>query len=482
MPTRNLSGFTQIIGLTSFLLAAANARPQALKDVSVPAIPPHPGYRNTRVNQDLNVYAKSIGGVAVDPTDPRNTVVYDNDNRRGPLFTNDFFHVTGDDGIRWADDADPLAIVAVSDEDSGPALTQRSVGTGFDSTGHTFNALAIQNGLDYYNDTTVAVSIGMDHGNYVNDLPSVVATNVCGIQDYGCSETLRTQGVAVDNSAAATNGTVYVFYNVICDVYTPQCEDTIAGSSTIFRVAQSPAWNQPFGPPQIWSLPPAPGKTLYGGQAAGGSLVIDAHGTPYLFFADMSNSPKIDLWQSTNGKVAAVPAVEFADAGLGNAKWTFPEDKQFQCAEHAGVAYCAFAATQAGTAPAASTPSVFLAAIDLADGKARLTRVNNDPFSGGKDHFNPSVAVTPNGYLYVGWFDNRKDPARVKVNYYVAKSIDGGRTFVDQRAVNDVAFDPTIGGAGPSGSIVATARNTVKAFWTDTRDGATQQIWSEEVE
>lgn len=447
-------------------------------------IPPHPGYKNTRVNQDQNIYPKSVAGATIDPTDGRNLVVLDNDNRLGDLFLHDFYHVTSDDGIYWTDGIGPGATVDFSSYDSGLALSQSSKGIAFDSFGHTFTAVAVLNGRDYADESSVAVSTGVQHGAYSTGL-TVIDTNVCGINvchgDTESGDVPNTQGVSVDNSATATSGSIYVFYSVVCSAYATSCEGTIAPGAAVMKVAVSPGYGKPFAAPQIWSQPIAAGQSLYGSEAGAGSMAVDIHGTAYLFFSDTTHLPKTDLWQSTNGTTKAAPFVEFVDAGLNNPKWKFMEDKQFQCAEYNGTGYCAFAATQVGTATAAATPSIFMAAINLADGRAKLSRVNSDSFTGGKDHFNPSVAITPGGDIYVGWFDNRKDPSNVKVDYFVGKSVDGGKTFPGQHAVNDVSFDPTIGVVGPSGAMVAKPQGGVKAFWADTRDGATQQIWSEDV-
>ena len=86
----------------------------------------------------------------------------------------------------------------------------------------------------------------------------------------------------------------------------------------------------------------------------------------------------------------------------------------------------------------------------------------------------------------VGWYDDRNDPFNTKVDYFVGKSTDGGKTFPKQNAVNDVSFNPCIGfpGCGFFGDyvqLVSGIDGVVHAAWTDTRDGASQQIWTQDI-
>jgi hypothetical protein len=112
--------------------------------------------------------------------------------------------------------------------------------------------------------------------------------------------------------------------------------------------------------------------------------------------------------------------------------------------------------------------------------------VNNDAFGGSKDHFFPWAATKTDGSVYVGWYDDRNDPFNTKVEYFVGKSTDGGKTFPTQKAVSDVSFNPCNGfpGCGFFGDytqLVAGADNVVHAQWSDTRDGASMQIFSQVV-
>ena len=84
------------------------------------------------------------------------------------------------------------------------------------------------------------------------------------------------------------------------------------------------------------------------------------------------------------------------------------------------------------------------------------------------------------------WAAARRDPFDARVDYFVGKSTDGGKTFPIQQPVNDVLFNPCTGfpGCGFFGDytqLVSGPDGTVHAAWSDTRDGASMQIWSQVV-
>lgn len=65
-------------------------------------------------------------------------------------------------------------------------------------------------------------------------------------------------------------------------------------------------------------------------------------------------------------------------------------------------------------------------------------------------------------------------------------STNGGATFTTQKAVSDTSFNPCVGfpGCGFFGDytqLVSGPDNVVRAAWSDTRDGASMQIWSQAV-
>jgi hypothetical protein len=68
-------------------------------------------------------------------------------------------------------------------------------------------------------------------------------------------------------------------------------------------------------------------------------------------------------------------------------------------------------------------------------------RVNDDPIHDGADQFLQWMAVDPtDGAVYVQFYDRREDPANRRTHVTLARSVDGGTTFVNYRW-SDEAFD-----------------------------------------
>lgn len=222
-------------------------------------------------------------------------------------------------------------------------------------------------------------------------------------------------------------------------------------------------------------------------------MVIDSRGTPHIFFDDFTDPAAVHLWESTlvgsTWIVAPNPTVGFVYNGLHNMHWSFRDFGALApgCTTRRTTAYCAFSANQVGSAKLEVTPSVYLATIDVVKGNAsQVVRVNNDAFNDQKHHFFAWAAATPGGSVYVGWYDDRRDPFSTKVDYFVGKSTDGGKTFPKQQAVNDVSFNPCIGFPncgffGDYTQLVSGPDGTVRAAWSDTRDAASMQVWSQVV-
>jgi len=130
--------------------------------------------------------------------------------------------------------------------------------------------------------------------------------------------------------------------------------------------------------------------------------------------------------------------------------------------------------------------SVYVAAVDTGAGTSSVHRVNNDPFNDNKDHFFPWATAKADGSVYVGWYDDRADSFNTKVQYFVGKSTNGGKTFPTQKAVSDTSFNPCVGfpGCGFFGDytqLVSGPDGVVHAAWSDTRDGASMQVFSQSV-
>ncbi len=454
---------------------------------------PRSFFQNVKVNQDRNPWAKAGTASAVDPSQPRNWVVMSNDFRQNA--TRVFYHVSSDGGKTWTDDA----LVDGADPNLGgiPLTFQVNPGLSFDNAGNShFSALTGNQILDFNNnylnlDNEVDVVQGFARGSYTDVFPTVIDAQACSGNFTGmtsCNGAVNQPMNTTDRHGSSPNaGTNYVYYTFFCNLPTASCTD---GTATIPSLASVILESHSAGPGVPYSAP----ALVSGGLAAAqfSSMAIDAGGTAHIFFDDFSTAPVIRLWESTlvagAWTVSAQPVLQFVYNGLANPNWAFTDSGAAapQCAVHQYTAYCAFSANQVNGEKLTSMPSVYLATVNLKNGNSRFARVNNDAANEQKDHFFASAATTPDGDVYVGWYDDRKDPANINVEYFVGKSFDEGRTFPIQRAVNDVPFNPCTGfpGCGYFGDytqLAAGADGVVHAAWADTRDGASMQIWSQTV-
>ena len=446
-------------------------------------------YKNIRVNQDRNPWPKAEIGAAVDPVTGKDWVVMTNDFRFN--YDHMFFHVSTNGGTVWTDDA--MTDAELPGTGFVPGSFQSDPGVSFDRVNHSFLSTISGNLIfdftnNYLNlDTEIEVAPGFAGGTYADINPIAVDDQPCNGQLFGsaftCDAQLDKPFVTTDTTRTSTSGTTYVYYTYFC-LNAKGCSDghanNIPGNSSVILEAHSPAAGLPFTQPALVS-----GKYA---NAQFSSMVIDSAGIPHIFFDDFTTSSVRMLESTYNGttwSVASTPVATFNYTGLNNNNWSFRELGTVApgCTVHNLTAYCAFAATQIAGGLAEATPSVYVTVVDLYTHNSNVYRVNDDPFRDGKHHFFPWAAATPTGALYVGWYDDRNDPFNTKVDYFVAKSSNGGKTFPKQQAVNDVAFNPCIGfpGCGFFGDytqLVAGPDAVVHAAWTDTRDQASQQIWS----
>ncbi len=450
---------------------------------------------NVKVNQDRNPWPKAELGAAVDPTNGNNYVVMANDFREN--FDHQFYHVSTDSGQHWTDDSMTVA----SDPITGgvPFNFQSDPGVGFDSFGHSY--LSTINGNEIFDfdngylnlDTQIEAVTGYAHGTYSD----IVSINVDTVPCSGLfSGTLNCPGqldkplLTADNvKGSPHNGTVYIYYTYFCNG--APCTDgnvTIPANSSVILESHSAGAGLPFSAPALVS------GTFTNEQFS--DMVIDSHGTPHIFFDDFSastlDSTIVNMYESTLGAsgwtVNSRPVATFTYNGLNNINWAFRDNGTVApgCGISKDTAYCAFSASQIGNGTVSGTPSVYLAKVNTLNGASTISRVNNDPLLDSKDHFFPWATVTPQGNVYVGWYDNRSDPFNTKVEYWVGKSTNGGKTFPTQKAVSTASFNPCVGfpGCGFFGDyvqLVSGPDNVVHAAWSDTRDGASMQIYTQRI-
>jgi hypothetical protein len=451
------------------------------------------GGHNVKVNQDHNPWPKAEIGAAVDPVTGKNYVVMSNDFRED--WDYQFYHSSTNGGASFSDDA----MVGGFDPVTGgiPMTFQSDPGVAFDSVGHsilstiTGNLIFDFNGDGYINqDTEIEVAEGYANGTYSSSLPMVVDFQPCSgsFTTFNCPIQLDKPLITIDNVAGSPNkGTIYVYYTVFCVQPTP-CKDgsaNIPAFSSAIVEAHAPGAGLPFSAPKLVSG--------FHTQEQFSSMVIDSHGTPHIFFDDFT-LPRgvIRMFESTyNGsswKLSSGPLLSFNVFASASLNWFFRLSGTFApgCGIHGDTAYCAFSANQIVGGPLESGLSAYVAVVNTLTGATTVHRVNNDPFNDSKDHIFPWATAKSDGSVYVGFYDDRNDPFNTNVEYFVAKSTDGGKTFPTQNAVSDVAFNPCVGfpGCGFFGDytqLVSGPDGIVHAAWSDTRDGVSMQIYSQAV-
>lgn len=101
-------------------------------------------------------------------------------------------------------------------------------------------------------------------------------------------------------------------------------------------------------------------------------------------------------------------------------------------------------------------------------------RVNQDPIGGGRDQFQPALAVTPSGQLNMMWFDRRNDAGNFYIDTFFARSNDGGTSWRETR-VSRSMWDPSINPPiSSSGEFIGDYQGIVAddsvaiPFWQDT--------------
>jgi len=447
---------------------------------------------NVKVNRDRNPWPKAELGLAVDPVSGKNFVVMSNDFREN--YDHQFFHVSTNGGTSWSDDSMVIGVDPITD--FAPYNFQSDPGVAFDDKGQSYLSTIAGNLILDFNvdgvyanfDTQVEEVQGFANGTYASLLPTIIDNQQCsGATNFVCPAQLDKPLITVDSvPGSPTNGTIYVYYTLFCN--DQPCVDGkahVPAFSSAILESHAAGANLPFSAPVKVSGSYA--------QEQFSAMVIDSHGTPHIFFDDFTAaSGVIRMRMSTlkNGtwQVTTTPVASFFYNGMNSLNWGFRDFGTVApgCGIIGDTAYCAFSASQIAGGPLEGTPSVYVAVVNTRTGASTVHRVNNDPFGNGRHHFFPWATGKSDGSVYVGWYDDRNDPALTKVEYFVGKSTDGGKTFPTQQAVSTRSFNPCVGfpGCGFFGDytqIVAGPDGVVHAAWADTRDGASMQIYTQAV-
>jgi len=452
------------------------------------------GGTNVKVNQDRNPWPKAEIGAAVDPVTGKNYVVMTNDFREN--YDHQFYHVSTNGGATWTDDSMTVA----NDFDTfAPLNFQSDPGVAFDGTGHSYLSNISGNVIfdfvnGYFNsDTAIEVVTGYGNGTYSSLLSTIVDYQPCNGAGSvsSCEAQLDKPLITVDNVAGSPHkGRIYVYYTLFCNGG-PGNTPCVDGTATVPAFSSAILESHADGADLPFSTPALVSGSLTAEQFS--SMVVDSHGVPHIFFDDFSRLyPGVSMYMSTltgsGWVVNPTPVANFEYTGMNNINWGFRDSGTVApgCGISKDEAYCAFSSTRIGVGPISSTPNVDLVRVNTQTGASNISRVNNDPFGNSKHHFFPWASAAANGSVYVGWYDDRNDSFNTKVQYFVGKSTDGGVSFPTQKAVSDTSFNPCVGFPGCSffgdyTQLVTGPDGVTHAAWSDTRDGASMQVYSQAI-
>ena len=113
---------------------------------------------------------------------------------------------------------------------------------------------------------------------------------------------------------------------------------------------------------------------------------------------------------------------------------------------------------------------------DSGDTWSSPIRLNDDPAGRRIDQTEPTIAVAPDGTVYVAWMDKRDDPSNLLLNLYYTSSSDGGKTWLPDTRLSTASSDYNVGIAADAGNAagdymgISAAGNAVWIVWTDTRN------------
>lgn len=302
--------------------------------------------------------------------------------------------------------------------------------------------------------------------------------------------------IVVDQSRGARSGSIYVVWSYDhggacadngCEQDVGFARSTDGGKS--FSSVRQVESSAPF------CTNPATGRALDSRRcdAALGTIpVVEPDGTLAVAFAyeDLMNTGKIPtrllvIASHDGGDSWTSPALV---ATITDVYGTFPPQHYrnvslpaFACDPGTGQLYLAWADKGSGGADILLSTS--------RDGGRSWTapvQVNDDAsVNFAANHFQPQLAVAPDGVVSVMFFDTRNDPQRGWIDVYVAQSVDHGATFLANIRVTAQSWDPATGAPVDSSGLqfigdyqgLAVDNAYVYPFWNDSRTG-TQQIFT----
>ncbi|MEL6674151.1 MAG: T9SS type A sorting domain-containing protein [Bacteroidota bacterium] len=145
---------------------------------------------------------------------------------------------------------------------------------------------------------------------------------------------------------------------------------------------------------------------------------------------------------------------------------------------HAGNIYAAWTAYGLTSQTTEGLDIYYSRSTDGGDTWSPAVVLNDDP-NDSLHQFFPSLHVSDQGTLLIGWYDRRDDPGNAKTHFYMTTSTDGGQSFTPQLAVSSQESDHAVIGDNNGGFGVGEYTQVVSSgslaipIWADgrTNDG-----------
>lgn len=291
--------------------------------------------------------------------------------------------------------------------------------------------------------------------------------------NYVFDEVYDKEWLATDISNSPYRNSLYVAYLVA---------STTSFSEGIY-VRRKRAGDNNFTPGKI-----CVSSSLQGVQFS--NIVVDKKGYVHVLFVSTTNKTNYSLWHviSTDGGVSFSNPVIVCNLVKPSSVKGIKSDRLYPAPQLAvdisdsssrNNLYVTFTASGLNSDLGNGAEIYFCRSTDSGQTWSMPIVINDDPKGVARDQFYSTINVNEKGWLAVSWYDGRYSSSNSKndiVRYFMAFSMDGGKTFTKNFNVSGSATDfRTVGymnnsfGVGEYNQVITTVSSAIP-FWADGRD------------